>query len=188
MSIRAQTLSRRRFIELGTFAALACLVPGPVLAHKRLWRRQGPERSLSLYNVHSGEQVRVVYWVEGAYVPDALREIDYLLRDHRANAIRPIDVRLLDTLHELGGTVQARHPFHVISGYRTPQTNARLRRRRRGVARFSLHTRGQAVDIHLPGCELRTLRRAAVSLQQGGVGYYPRSKFLHVDVGRVRYW
>jgi uncharacterized protein YcbK (DUF882 family) len=188
MSIRAQTLSRRRFIELGTFAALACLVPGSALAHRRLQARRDPERSLNLYNVHSGEQVRVVYWVEGAYVPDALREIDGLLRDHRANATRAIDVRLLDTLHELGRTVQARHPFHVISGYRTPQTNAWLRRHRRGVARFSLHTRGKAVDIHLPGCELRTLRRAAINLRRGGVGYYPRSSFLHVDVGRVRDW
>jgi uncharacterized protein YcbK (DUF882 family) len=113
------------------------------------------------------------------------------MRDFRANAIKPIDPRVFDLLHELGGTLEADQPFHIISGYRSPETNALLRERggaATGVASHSLHMVGQAIDIRVPGVKLDHLRDAAKSLKIGGVGFYPDLNFVHVDVGRVRYW
>jgi uncharacterized protein YcbK (DUF882 family) len=130
----------------------------------------------------------VVYWADGRYLPGALADIDYILRDHRAGEIKPIDTRLLDLMCSLRANLEIRGPFHVISGYRSPETNALLRNRGQGVARNSLHLQGKAVDIRLPGCELSVLRRAAMKLKGGGVGYYPSPNFVHIDVGRVRHW
>jgi uncharacterized protein YcbK (DUF882 family) len=117
--------------------------------------------------------------------------VNYILRDFRANLIKPIDPKLLDLLHELGGTLETDQPFHIISGYRSPQTNAMLRERggsSTGVASHSLHIDGKAIDIRVPGVRLAHLRNAATSLKIGGVGFYPDLDFVHVDVGRVRYW
>jgi uncharacterized protein YcbK (DUF882 family) len=147
-----------------------------------------PERSLGLYSLHTGERLRRVYWSEGRYLEDGLAEIGHLLRDHRTNEVHPIDPRLLDLLFALHREVNGREPFHVISGYRSPKTNAMLRRRSGGVAKKSLHMAGKAVDIRLPGRDLATLRRAALALEAGGVGHYPKVGFIHVDTGRVRAW
>jgi uncharacterized protein YcbK (DUF882 family) len=117
-----------------------------------------------------------------------LAEIDHILRDHRTGEVRPIDTELLDLAHALGESLGAPGPFHVISGYRSPKTNALLRASGNGVASKSLHLQGKALDIRLPGCDLRRLRRAAVDLKGGGVGHYPGPNFIHIDVGRVRYW
>ncbi len=125
------------------------------------------------------------------YQPDALKQIDHILRDFRANEIKPIDPVLLDLLHELGGTLETDQPFHIISGYRSPHTNTLLRERggaTTGVASRSLHMVGKAIDIRVPGVKLDHLRGAARSLKLGGVGYYPSSNFVHLDTGRVRYW
>ena len=129
-----------------------------------------------------------MYWDHGAYVPEALSAIDRVLRDHRSGEVHPIDPALLDLLHRLRGTVDASRPFGLVSGYRSAATNAKLRSESRGVAKRSLHMEGKAVDIRLPGCRLENLHRAALSLRGGGVGYYGRSNFLHLDTGRVRSW
>lgn len=147
-----------------------------------------PRRVLSLVSLHTGERTSTCYWRDGRYDPEALARIDHLLRDHRTNDVTRIDVRLLDLLVALRRTLDSDSPFHVISGYRSPRTNQALATKGRGVARKSLHMQGMAIDIRLPGRDLDGLWRAARSLKLGGVGHYPKSGFIHVDVGRVRYW
>ncbi len=147
-----------------------------------------PVRSLALYNLHTGEQTNAIYWEGGQYIDVALGNINHVLRDHRSGEIAAVDPSLLDLLYNLQQKVQGRGPFHVISGYRSPTTNEKLRKNSKGVARKSLHMQGRAIDIRLPGSELNTLRQAALSLKAGGVGYYPKSNFIHVDTGRVRFW
>jgi uncharacterized protein YcbK (DUF882 family) len=185
-----KNVSRRSFLGFGAAATAAALVPGraqaaPAAAAKRR------ERVLSLFHTHTGERLTTAYCCDGVYQPDALTRINHLLRDFRQNEVKPIDPRLLDLLHELGGTLEVDAPFHIISGYRSPATNAMLRERggaHTGVATQSLHMVGQAVDIRVPGVKLDDLRAAAGSLKLGGVGFYPTSNFVHVDTGRVRYW
>lgn len=145
-------------------------------------------RSLAFLNTHTGEHVRCEYWCNGDYVADALREVDHVLRDHRSGDVAAIDPRLLDLLHAVRLRLDAPAAFEVISGYRSPTTNAALAAQGRGVATHSLHTQGKAIDIRLPGCDLTALRAAALGLSGGGVGYYPRSNFVHMDTGRVRTW
>lgn len=159
----------------------------PDVARRRAPSEQGAAR-LALLNTHTGERIDLVYREAGVYVPQALAEIDRVLRDHRTDQIAPIDPELLDLVHRIGGLVDARQPFQVISGYRSPATNARLATPGSGVARTSLHLEGRAIDLRLPGRPLADLRAAALRLGRGGVGYYPRSDFVHVDTGRVRAW
>jgi uncharacterized protein YcbK (DUF882 family) len=147
-----------------------------------------PARQLAFYNLHTGERLSATYWADGRYVAGELGAIDRLLRDFRTGDVHPIDPKLLDLLHALGGTLDTGAPFHVISGYRSPRTNAALNRASSGVAVGSLHTAGMAIDIRVPGRRLPDLRRAALALRRGGVGYYPKSDFVHVDTGRVRRW
>lgn len=146
------------------------------------------ERKLAFLNLHTGERLKTEYWADGRYQRDALGEINHILRDFRTGGIHPIDPKLLDLLCALQRSVGRPGPFHVISGYRSPATNRMLRRHSKGVAKHSLHMDGQAIDIRLPGCELKHLRDAAKALRRGGVGYYAASDFVHVDTGRVRYW
>ena len=146
------------------------------------------ERTLALHNIHTGEQLKRVYWAAGDYIPDSLAEIDVVLRDWRTDDIYPMEPRLLDLLYKLRGVMDAQVPFEVISGYRSPKTNAMLAAASSGVAKKSLHMRGMAIDINLPGRRLTDLRDAAWRLQQGGVGYYQKGGFVHVDIGRVRRW
>ena len=189
-----KVLHRRAFLGLGAVAAAAALVPSKVQAATTtapLPTAKAPERALSFFNTHTGERLKTTYCTGGSYLPDSLRDLNYILRDFRANEIKPIDHRVFDLLHELGGTLETDQPFHIISGYRSPQTNALLRERggaATGVASHSLHIIGQAIDIRVPGVKLDHLRDAAKSLKIGGVGFYPDLNFVHVDVGRVRYW
>jgi uncharacterized protein YcbK (DUF882 family) len=132
--------------------------------------------------------LNATYWADGSYQQQGLAEIYNLLRDFRTGVVNPIDTQLLDVLHNLALKLDANKPFHVISGYRSPKTNAMLAKNSSGVARHSLHMDGLAVDIRLPGRDLSSLHRAALSMKAGGVGYYPVSDFVHVDVGRVRQW
>ena len=179
-------LHRRRVVQLGALAMGAVVIPRLALAHPS--SSTPAERSLSLYNNHTREHLKVVYWVDGDYVPEALSDINHLLRDHRTDQVASMDPALLDLLYDLGHKIGARHPFHVISAYRSPKTNAKLRQRSKRVAKRSQHMYGKAVDIYVPGYKLADLRRAALSLRRGGVGYYPRSNFIHVDTARVRFW
>lgn len=146
------------------------------------------ERRLSFHNLHTGENLSATYWADGAYVAEELSAVDRILRDFRTGEVRPIERGLLELLHALAGRMEATAPFHVISGYRSPKTNAVLAAASSGVAKKSLHTRGMAIDVRLPGRRLADLRWAAIALGRGGVGYYPGSDFVHVDVGRVRAW
>jgi len=146
------------------------------------------ERSLAFRNLHTGERVNTVYWRGGQFVDDGIVDIYRVLRDHRSGEVYPIDLKLLDLLYMLHNKVGGRRAFDVISGYRSPDSNAKLRKTSSGVARKSLHMQGKAIDIRLPGHDLKNLRNAALSMRAGGVGFYPKSNFIHVDTGRVRRW
>ena len=128
------------------------------------------------------------YWERGRYLPDSLREIDFILRDFRTGDVRTIDPALLDLLHRLCATMEYEASISVISGYRCPATNAMLAARSNRVAKNSFHVRGMAIDFRLPGRQLATVRASAMALASGGVGYYPQSDFVHVDTGPVRAW
>lgn len=179
-------LQRRHFIKLSLAATAALLVPTPVWAAPK--NESNSFKSLAFYNTHTNEELWICYCRNGKYDQGALREIDYLLRDHRSNRIKSIDTRLLDLLHTISLKTKTGAPFHVISGYRSPETNTMLRKNGRGVASRSMHMLGKAIDIRLPGFSTRRLRKVAIETKGGGVGYYARSDFIHVDTGRVRYW
>lgn len=178
--------SRRQFLKLGVLAAAAGLPVFPARAALR--DVMTPERSLAFYNTHTGENLQTVYWAEGGYIPQALADINRILRDHRNNEIKDMSPALLDLLYRINNVIDARQPFHIISGYRSSATNAMLAARSGGVAKHSMHLDGKATDIRVPGRELIQVRRAALMLRGGGVGYYPGSDFVHVDVGRIRQW
>ncbi|MDD1615435.1 MAG: hypothetical protein CG439_517 [Methylococcaceae bacterium NSP1-2] len=145
-------------------------------------------KTLALQNTTTGDSLNVTYFERGRYLPDALHEINHLYRDHLTDEIHPVDTALLDQLHDLQATLGIKKPIHVICGYRSPFTNAHLRRNSRGVARNSLHMEGRAIDIRISGVESRTIRDAALSMARGGVGYYPGSNFVHLDTGEFRTW
>jgi uncharacterized protein YcbK (DUF882 family) len=182
--METRAVHRRRFLSAAGLAGAGCLLGRPVLAD--LLPR--PPRALSFFNTHTGESVSAVYWADGLYQPAGLAAIDRVLRDHRTGLVREIDRRLLDVLHELRQDLGTTAAFHVISSYRSPKTNALLRANGRAVAEKSLHMEGMAADVRLPGVSLDDLHRAAVARKAGGVGYYSGPSFVHVDVGRVRYW
>jgi uncharacterized protein YcbK (DUF882 family) len=182
-----KSFNRRSFLGYSALATAAALVPGRAEAAAK----NRPERVLSLFHTHTGERLKIAYCCDGIYQPEALSQLNHLLRDFRVNQQTEIDPRLFDLLHELNGTLETEQPYHIISGYRSPRTNAMLRERggaHTGVATQSLHMVGKAMDIRVPGVKLDQLRAAAASLKLGGVGFYPSSNFVHVDTGRVRYW
>jgi uncharacterized protein YcbK (DUF882 family) len=146
------------------------------------------ERHIALHHLHTGEKVKLTYWEKGEYLSDSLAEVNRILRDFRTGEEHPIDPVLLDMLHTLRLRAGRKAPFEIISGYRSPKTNNMLRAQSNGVAKRSLHMQGRALDIRLPGMELKDLHRAAVDLKVGGVGLYSKSNFIHIDTGRVRYW
>ena len=174
-------LNRRQF--LSTAVTTFAIAAGP-------WRtaEAATDRALRFDNLHTGERLAVEYFSRGEYLPDALAEVNHLLRDFRTGDVHTIDPSLLDVLYDVRRATGSSQPFQVISGYRSPLTNAALRRRSEGVAAGSLHMKGQAIDIRLADVPLRQLHASAQGLRAGGVGYYPASNFVHVDTGRVRYW
>lgn len=145
-------------------------------------------RSLSLVNLHTGEALKAVYWEAGQYIPDAMAALNRVLRDHRTGEVHSIAPGLLDLVTTLTQRLETQQTVQVISGYRSPKTNAALHQASSGVATRSLHMQGQAMDLRIGGVELTRVRDAALSLQRGGVGFYPGSNFVHVDIGRVRRW
>lgn len=168
--------------------------PKPIIAknqnsysRKRLLASRG-ERKVRLKNLHTGEDLKATYWADGKYISETMRDVAYFLRDFRTGDKHRIDAGLMDILHDIHLRIGSRKEFHIISGYRSPKTNNMLSSRSSGVAKRSLHMLGKAVDIRLPGTDLRDLRKAALGMRAGGVGYYPRSNFLHVDTGRYRTW
>jgi len=184
--MKSRELTRRDFLKKST--GLLAAVAFPAILPARADAALG-ERRLSLYNIHTGERLTATYWAEGRYIDEEIEALDRLLRDYRTGAVHPIDRRLFDLLHTLQSAVgRSGEAYHVISGYRSPKTNNMLRKHSHGVAKHSLHMQGRAIDINLPGVELKNLRHAALALHRGGVGYYPVSGFVHVDTGRVRHW
>jgi uncharacterized protein YcbK (DUF882 family) len=182
-------LHRRAFLKLGLAGAGAASVLGPeTLARAATPAASFEPRRLVLHNLHTAEKLDAVYWEDGRYVPDAVAAADKLLRDYRNGAEHPIDVRLFDLLNDVRGKLGSKQPFQVISGYRSPQTNAMLHERSHQVASGSLHMKGMAMDVRIEGVALDHLHRAALSEKAGGVGFYPTSDFVHMDVGRVRQW
>lgn len=174
--------TRRRLLQAGALALLAA-APGA-----RAALQYEPERELAFLNLHTGERLRTVYWQRGHYLAEGLDAIRTVLRDHRANTSHEIDPLLLDVLHRLQARVGNQRPLEVISGYRSPLTNAMLNAHSSGVSKQSLHLVGKAIDIRLPGTDLARLHTAACTLKGGGVGLYRSENFIHVDTGRVRYW
>lgn len=176
---------------VGTAMADASALPAQGMTTPQRQASETLQRALAFNHTHTHERISVVYAAEGAYLPAALIQLNRFLRDHYAGTVGRMDPQLFDLLHQLrarlGGT--SLPPFEVISGYRSPLTNGQLRQSRGGgVAKHSLHMEGRAIDIRLPGVPLAELRDAALSLQAGGVGYYPQEQFVHVDTGRVRSW
>ncbi len=184
--ISRQGISRRAFLTAGLAATAACFLPFKAFAAAS--KVFFAERSLSFHNTHTGESIKTVYWTRGAYVSEALADINYILRDYRTGGVKEIDTDLLDLLFALHRKLESTASFNIISGYRSPETNSLLNITSNGVVINSLHIHGKAIDIRLPDHELKVLQRAAVDLRRGGVGYYPSSDFVHVDVGRIRYW
>lgn len=185
--------SRRRVLKhliattaglTGLVAGLAAVPWGPAQAALRLPAR----RELAFRSLHTGEVLRATYLRNGALDPAAIADIDWVLRDWRTGQAIRMDRKLLDLLVALRGTLRSDAPFEVISAYRSPATNARLAAKSGGVAKRSLHMRGMAIDISLPGRSLKALYGAALDLKAGGVGLYSKSGFVHVDTGRVRRW
>ena len=177
-------IGRRGFLQTAGVAAVIAAFTGPTVASLAL----AETRTLSFVHLHTGERLDATYWADGAYVPDELTAVDRLLRDFRSGDVKPIDLRLLDRLHGLRRAMRSSAPFEVVSGYRSPTTNAALRRNSRAVAKNSYHTRGMAIDVRLPGRGVTQLRHAALRQRAGGVGYYPDSSFIHLDVGPLRRW
>ena len=145
-------------------------------------------KTLAFYNTHTDERLQIEFYRNGRYDSGALTKINQILRDHRSGEIKSIDVNLLELLYNISTETKSRAPFHVISGYRSPATNKSLRKNNKGVASRSMHMLGKAIDIRIPGFSTRQLRNVARKIKGGGVGYYPKSNFVHVDTGRVRYW
>ena len=184
-------IDRRKLLEFGLFAGTGLVAPAAALAGVKaaapLPDPAAPRR-LAVYNLHTDEKIDVVYWERGAYVADALDAVNHVLRDFRTGEIRAIEPRLLDVLSDLHAAAEATTPYQLISGYRSAQTNQMLREQSAEVAQRSLHVDGKAMDLYLDNIALPHLRDAAMDLSRGGVGYYPKSNFIHVDVGPVRHW
>lgn len=148
----------------------------------------GPERRIRLVNAHTWEKLDLVYWAEGEYLGESMRQINHLMRDHRADESTNMDPRLIDDLHKLYTLLDTDERMHILSGFRTKATNAKLRNRSNGVAKYSLHMEGRAADLSVPGRTAKQIQQAALTMKSGGVGYYASSGFVHIDTGNVRQW
>lgn len=180
-------ITRRAALGLiGGGAALAA-TPG-FAAAPAVNRGAGAYRAVSLSSSRLGESLSTVYWADGSYIPEALEEISYLLRDWRQNSAMPFDPRAIDVIAALRRKLDLSGPVEVVSGYRSKHTNAMLRRRNRGVARNSYHMRAMAIDLRIQNRSVRQIANAAESLKGGGVGRYSRSNFVHIDSGPLRSW
>ena len=180
-------MPRRRFLQLlaaGSVAAMSF----PEAASAATQRSYMMPRKLAFNNLHTGEKLSLTYFEKGKYVTDALKEIDHVLRDHRTDEVHPMDPNLLNYLYKLQSSLETNKPIGIISGYRSPETNEKLRSKSGGVAKKSKHMLGKAIDIRIEGIDSANVRDAAIALRQGGVGYYASSNFVHIDTGNFRYW
>ena len=193
------SLSRRRFLKragmLGV-AASSTAFTSSVLATggSQAPTVQMPQldpvasRRIHLVNAHTWDNLDVVYYTHGIYIDENIAQLNHLMRDRRANVSISMDTSLYDQLLRLQLALGTDKPVHILSGYRTPETNAKLRRRSPSVAKFSLHMEGRAADVYIPGIPVEKLHQAAVDMQAGGVGFYSNSNFVHMDTGAQRHW
>jgi uncharacterized protein YcbK (DUF882 family) len=179
-------ISRRALLR--AFAATS-VAAAPVMANATgFLRGAGDIRRIRMYNGRTGETLNMIYWIEGDYIAPALEEITYYMRDWRDNTVHPIDTRTIDILTAAHRLMETDEPYTLLSGYRSPATNAMLRRRSSGVARNSRHLRGEAADVQLQSRSVNQMYNAARACNAGGVGRYSRSEFVHMDCGPVRSW
>ncbi len=187
MTTDGPTAFSRRGV-LRAFAA-ATIAAAPTYTNAfGLLRGAGDIRKLRMYSGRTGESINTIYWIDGKYVPEALKEINIFMRDWRNHKMRSIDPRAVDIWAAAHQLMDTDEPYMMLSGYRSPETNAMLRSRSRGVARNSLHIKGQAADLRLRGRSVGQMARAAAACNAGGVGRYSRSNFVHMDCGPVRTW
>jgi len=177
--------SRRGFLRHLAAAAAGTFLSPSASALSILFPK---ERELSFFNLHTEEKLLIPYCPARRCPPSVLSKVNYLLRDHRAEKVHPIDPALLDILHAISVLSGSRGTFQVISGYRAPETNTMLHQTTSGVASQSLHTEGKAIDVQLSDVNTQDMRQIAAGLRLGGVGYYPESDFVHLDTGAVRTW
>ncbi|MDA5094775.1 DUF882 domain-containing protein [Aliiroseovarius sp. KMU-50] len=173
---------------LGAFAATA-VSSAPMYANAAGFLRGGGDvRRIAMYSGRTGESINMIYWIEGKYIKEALKEINYFMRDWRVDQAIKIDTRTIDIMAAAHGLMDVREPYMMLSGYRSPQTNSMLRRKSRGVAKNSLHMKGQAADLRLKSRSVHQIFKAAAACRGGGVGKYSGSNFVHMDCGTVRTW
>ncbi len=175
---------RRKLLALGAASLGMALLPTKAMAILSTPR----PRVLTINNLNTGENIKAEFFNGKSYNKDELARLNHMFRDYRANKIKSIDTALFDQLFRLQLLLENRKPIQLISGYRSPITNENLRSHSRGVAKRSYHTLGQAMDFHIQGVDLSHIRKAALKMKAGGVGYYPRSNFVHIDTGPVRSW
>ena len=179
-------LSRRGL--LGAFAATA-LIAAPTYSNAfGVLKGAGDIRRIKMYSGRTGETINSIYWIEGEYIPEVLKEINYFMRDWRSDEKTKIDPRNVDIMAAAHRLMDVNEPYMMLSGYRSPSTNAMLRSRSRGVAKNSLHMKGQAADLRLESRSVGQMAKAAAACASGGVGRYSRSNFVHMDCGPVRSW
>jgi len=179
------TINRRQFLSWAGSVPLIGCTPA-ALASKIV--PEPEHRALNIRNLHTGEKVNVTYFEHGDYLIEGLAEIYLLMRDHRENLIAPIDIRLLDQLHSIQQKLETQREILLVSAFRSPETNQKLREQGAGVAKRSFHMTGQALDFRIPGLNLRHVHKATLASTFGGVGYYSRAGFVHMDTGRKRRW
>ena len=173
---------------LGAFAATA-IVAAPTFSNAAgFLRGSGDIRRIRMYSGRTGERIDMIYWIEGKYIKDAIKEVNYFMRDWRTDSVKKIDLRTIDIMSAAHNLMEVREPYMLLSGYRSAKTNALLRRRSRRVAKNSLHIKGQAADLRMSSRSVSHIARAAKACQGGGVGKYSRSNFVHMDCGVVRTW
>lgn len=173
---------------LGAFAATA-VAAAPTYSNAAGFLRGGGDiRRIKMYSGRTGERIDMIYWIEGNYIKEAVKEVNYFMRDWRTDGVKSIDLRTVDIMAAAHNLLDVNEPYMLLSGYRSPQTNAMLRSRSRGVAKNSLHMRGQAADLRLGSRSVNQMARAAIACHGGGVGRYSGSNFVHMDCGVVRSW
>lgn len=185
-SISSTGLTRRAL--LGAFAATTVAAAPTFSNAAGFLRGAGDIRRIRMYSGRTGERIDMIYWIEGQYIKDAVKEVNHFMRDWRTNGVKSMDLRTVDIMAASHNLLDVTEPYMLLSGYRSPQTNAMLRSRSRGVAKNSLHMKGQAADLRLSSRSVSQISKAAIACRGGGVGRYTGSNFVHMDCGVVRSW